>query len=143
MTFQKMDLKAWIRKPDDDSQAYRFECFTCEFYRWHVMGGLVIDGVKERRWHCVLIDDKREPCKFDRDKVESAQQRTGPTQETVEPRLPTDKSRKSDALDTPPSRDLPSVAKLDSPNLEKPKPTLSSLSKVESPRLHSKKRRRS
>jgi hypothetical protein len=59
MTFSKMDLKAWIRKPDDDSQAYRFECFSCEFYRWHVMGGLVIDGVKERHWHCVFLIYRR------------------------------------------------------------------------------------
>ena len=138
MTYQNMDFKAWIRKPDDDSQAYRFECFTCEFYRWHVMGGLLIDGVKERRWHCVLIDDKREPCKFDK---EPAQPR--PTPETVEPRLPTHKSRKPDTLDLSPSRALPCLTKLDPPSLEEPKPTLPTLSKVESPRLRSKKRRKS
>jgi hypothetical protein len=31
MTYQNMDFKAWIRKPDDDTQAYRFEYFSCEF----------------------------------------------------------------------------------------------------------------
>jgi hypothetical protein len=140
MAFSEMDLKGWMKRPDEHSQAYRFECFSCEFYRWHIFGGLVIDGVKERRWHCVLIDDRKEPCKFEPSESKPV---SGPETQAVEPRLPTHKIPKPDALDTSPSRNLPSTSRLDSPHLEKPILALPDLSKVESPRLRSKKRRRS
>lgn len=43
---------------------YRLECLSCEFYRKSVMGGLILDGQRQKEWWCVLIDERREPCKI-------------------------------------------------------------------------------
>lgn len=43
---------------------YRWACFNCEFFRRNVAGGLIIDGQKQKSWWCVLIDERREPCKI-------------------------------------------------------------------------------
>lgn len=51
------------RKPTD--LAYRFECFTCEFYRINQYGGLSLEGEPENPRYICLKFQARERCIFD------------------------------------------------------------------------------
>jgi hypothetical protein len=51
------------RKPED--LAYRFECFTCEFYRRNQYGGLSLEGQPEQPMYFCLKFEANQRCIFD------------------------------------------------------------------------------
>jgi hypothetical protein len=60
-----MDWKSAQNAPGQaEPVCYRMACWNCEWFRRSVLGGLLIDGAKQRAWWCVLMDERREPCKI-------------------------------------------------------------------------------
>lgn len=139
-----MDLKgAWAAKPQGETAAYRPECYSCESYRVHTLGGMKIGGITEPRWHCVLMHERREPCRFER-QDQSTAPTTRPTPQTLDSRLPLDPSGEPGSQPERARKDLPSPPTHNTPNPPKPEPPLPDMPKVEGPRSRSRvsKRRR-
>jgi hypothetical protein len=111
---------------------YRWECLSCEFFRKNVMGGLVVDGTRQKDWWCKLIDERREPCKI-KDQI-GAQISPPPKRtltQTQQPRRASDQVGQPMVQQQPPKTNVPSVQKPDTPNIARPKPEMPNLPHIE------------
>jgi hypothetical protein len=102
---------------------------------------LKIDGIPEPRWHCVLIHERKQPCKFEQpSQTPNAPAR--PQTQALISRLPAHSSSEPRPQPERTSEDLPSPQAHNTPNPPKPEPPLPNLPKMEAPRAGSRIRKR-
>jgi len=114
---------------------YRWECLSCEWFKRNPYGGVVLDGERQRAWWCVLIDERREPCKIRdsySDRINPPKKRTPQPLPQIEQPQPSRNPPRSEILQPELSRpNIPSLSKASVAHLSKPEPVLPNLPNME------------